>query len=265
MQRSIEPFRRAGCRSTRTSTRAFTLVELLVVIGIIAMLIAVLLPALRKAKDQAIRTECASNLRQWGQALAAYGAQYKGYFPDNMRGQHLSWISPEMKDFLREFLMPLKGFTADDAAKGGRAHVTYCPTQEWHRYVRETSADEPNGMELIGYFYLPHRDKRSCDYSPAGTSWVERQKYGQVARHAPVMADMIQSIGDLTWGGSGQPFSNHVRAGTNIPTGSNFLFEDGHVEWIDFRPRRGTQPASIEVGATVGSWYTWYKIPVPVQ
>jgi prepilin-type N-terminal cleavage/methylation domain-containing protein len=245
------------------SPSAFTLVELLVVIGIIGMLIAILLPALRKAKDQAIRTECASNLRQWGQALSAYGAQYKGMFPNNMNGMHLSWISPDMKDFLREFLMPLNGFQADDAAKGGRAHVTYCPTQDWHRYVRETSADDPMGKELVGYFYLPHRDPNSCDYTPAGVDWVQKKKFGQVARQAPIMSDMIQSIGDTTWGGSGQPFSNHCKPGTNIPTGSNFLFEDGHVEWIDYRPRKTGQPASIEVGATVGSWYTWYKIPIP--
>ena len=244
----------------RNRLRAFTLVELLVVIGIIALLIAMLLPALRKAKDQSVRIDCASNLRQWGQALAAYGAQHQGFFPNNLTGQHLSWISPEMKDFLREFLMPLKGFQADDAAKGGRAHVTYCPTQDWHRYVRETSAD--NGLELIGYFYLPHRDRASCNYTPAGEDWVTKKKFNQPGRHAPIMSDMIQSIGDTVWGGSGQPFSNHCKPASNVPTGANFLFEDGRVEWYDFRPRRTGQPASIEVGATVGSWNTWYKIPI---
>ena len=241
---------------------AFTLVELLVVIGIIALLIAILLPALRKAKDQAVRIDCASNLRQWGQALAAYGAQNKGYFPNNMNGRDLSWIGPEMKDFLREFLMPLNGFTADDAAKGGRAHVTYCPTQDWHRYVREVSADDPFNNELIGYFYFPHRNRAACDYTPAGEDWVTRKKFGQAGRHAPVMSDMIQSIGDSVWGGSGQPFSNHCKPAGNIPTGSNFLFEDGHVDWYFFRPREGSRPASIEVGAVVGGWLTWYKIPI---
>ena len=241
---------------------AFTLVELLVVIGIIALLIAMLLPALRKAKDQAVRVECASNLRQWGQALAAYGAQHKGWFPHNMRGQHLSWVSPEMKNFLAEFLMPLNGFKANNAAHEGQAHVTYCPTQDWHRYVRQTSADDASGMELVGYFYLPHRNPASCDYRPAGEDWVSKKKFNMTARHAPIMSDMIQSIGDVTWGGSGQPFSNHVKPGSNIPSGSNFLFEDGRVEWHHFTPRKTGIPASIEVGATVGSWNTWYKIPI---
>jgi len=44
--------------------KAFTLVELLVVISIMAMLLAVLLPALRKARDQAKKTICKSDIKQ---------------------------------------------------------------------------------------------------------------------------------------------------------------------------------------------------------
>jgi prepilin-type N-terminal cleavage/methylation domain-containing protein/prepilin-type processing-associated H-X9-DG protein len=68
------------CTSGKASRRAFTLVELLVVIGIIAVLVSLLLPALQRAKKQANRTVCASNVRQWCQALMMYATDNRGWF-----------------------------------------------------------------------------------------------------------------------------------------------------------------------------------------
>lgn len=50
----------------------FTLIELLVVISIIAILMAIMMPALRKAKEQAEKIRCASQLKDMGTMLELY-------------------------------------------------------------------------------------------------------------------------------------------------------------------------------------------------
>ena len=64
----------------------FTLVELLVVIGIIAILISLLLPALSKAREQANRTVCMSNLRQIMMFSRIYITENHGVFPYQYAG-----------------------------------------------------------------------------------------------------------------------------------------------------------------------------------
>jgi prepilin-type processing-associated H-X9-DG protein/prepilin-type N-terminal cleavage/methylation domain-containing protein len=64
-------------QTARRSHSAFTLVELLVVLGIIVILIAMLLPALRRARADAVRVQCANNLRQIGMGLEIYDQTHK--------------------------------------------------------------------------------------------------------------------------------------------------------------------------------------------
>jgi prepilin-type N-terminal cleavage/methylation domain-containing protein len=60
----------------------FTLIELLVVMAIVVILFGVLLPALSRAREQARRGVCISNLKQIYLGIRMYAHDYDGIFPD---------------------------------------------------------------------------------------------------------------------------------------------------------------------------------------
>ena len=62
-------------------SKGFTLIELLVVMVIIALLVGLLLPALGRAREEARKTQCRSNLRQIGLAANIYANDNKGWIP----------------------------------------------------------------------------------------------------------------------------------------------------------------------------------------
>ena len=62
---------------------AFTLIELLVVIAIIAILAAILFPVFARAREQARKTACTSNVKQLGLAWLMYAQDNDESFPPN--------------------------------------------------------------------------------------------------------------------------------------------------------------------------------------
>ena len=68
-------------RSFNKQKKGFTLIELLVVIAIIAILAAILFPAFARARENARRATCQSNLKQAGLGFAQYVQDYDETYP----------------------------------------------------------------------------------------------------------------------------------------------------------------------------------------
>ncbi|BCM91168.1 hypothetical protein IAD21_03032 [Abditibacteriota bacterium] len=76
--------------------KGFTLIELLVVIAIIAILAAILFPVFARARENARRASCQSNLKQIGLGYMQYAQDYDGWTPGSSNasagtGSQVSW------------------------------------------------------------------------------------------------------------------------------------------------------------------------------
>src|SRR5690242_16371830 len=71
--------------TTKSNGRAFTLIELLVVIAIIAILAAILFPVFARARENARRASCQSNLKQIGLGIMQYTQDYDEHYMGSSR------------------------------------------------------------------------------------------------------------------------------------------------------------------------------------
>jgi hypothetical protein len=74
---------------------------------------------------------------------------------------------------------------------------------------------------------------------------------------------MSKNSGSVNWftesDGKSVPAATH-RSRDGSPEGGNFLFEDGHAEWRRFNLNDAR--STIDLGASIGTWLCFYKIPV---
>jgi prepilin-type N-terminal cleavage/methylation domain-containing protein/prepilin-type processing-associated H-X9-DG protein len=94
-------------RDIKSCRSAFTLIELLVVIAIIAILAAILFPVFARARENARRASCMSNLKQIGLGMMMYSQDYDGHlvsgfltmgsgnavYPNGTTGTYLPWYA----------------------------------------------------------------------------------------------------------------------------------------------------------------------------
>jgi prepilin-type N-terminal cleavage/methylation domain-containing protein/prepilin-type processing-associated H-X9-DG protein len=120
----------------------FTLIELLVVISVIAVLMAVLLPALRKAKEQASRITCSSNLKQMGVATGVYINEHGYLWHDYIAGDRKSSNFPGSINYMIH--------------EAGR----FMNSNQLPKWVNHGKLFEMKYLETAKAFYCPSDDKR---------------------------------------------------------------------------------------------------------
>ena len=195
---------------------AFTLIELLVVIAIIAILAAILFPVFARARENARRSSCLSNLKQVGIAMMQYTQDYDERY---MVADHEDADGNGVADYA--WFVPLQPYIKSE-------QVFKCPS-----LGNETTAPNPNTDYILNGFFAHGVSQAIFSQTAQQIMVVERKENEDVFDYHAWIRD----------GSAEFEFEDNISRDRHFD-GSNYLFADGHAKWL--RYERAFVPAVLD-------------------
>jgi prepilin-type N-terminal cleavage/methylation domain-containing protein/prepilin-type processing-associated H-X9-DG protein len=136
---------------------AFTLIELLVVIAIIVVLAAILFPVFARARENARRSSCQSNLKQIGLGIMQYTQDYDEIMPGAWYGS--SSVASDATNY--KWMDVIQPYVKSE-------QLFACPSASNYKYVRQSGSNY--GGYVINNAYWQKTATRQPPVSDFGNS-----------------------------------------------------------------------------------------------